>query len=109
MVFLLRQGFLAYLILNKKLWEELIACFPWYDTGHIENDASKSSIVACVFVNAETFVPSRCLPTIGGVFTELLPSNDREIFTEALPAYNSRIVGRFVFFAARVVSRKVGD
>jgi hypothetical protein len=34
---------------NKKFWEELIAYFSWYDTGHIENDASKnSSIFACV-------------------------------------------------------------
>jgi hypothetical protein len=36
---------------NKKFWEELIAYFPRYDTGHIENDAyNNSSIVACVFV-----------------------------------------------------------
>jgi hypothetical protein len=42
---------------NKKLCEELIAYFPWYDTGHIENDASNnSSIVACVFVTAVTFL-----------------------------------------------------
>jgi hypothetical protein len=27
---------------NKKFWEELIASFPWYDTGHIENDASNN-------------------------------------------------------------------
>jgi hypothetical protein len=33
----------------------------------IENDASNiSSIVACVFVAAVTFLPSRCLATIGG-------------------------------------------
>jgi hypothetical protein len=52
---------------NKKFWEELIAYFPWYDTGHSENDASNnSSIVACVFVTAVTFLPSRCLATIGG-------------------------------------------
>jgi hypothetical protein len=52
---------------NKKFWEELIACFPWYDTGHIENDASNiSSVVACVFVTAVTFLPSRRLATIGG-------------------------------------------
>jgi hypothetical protein len=54
--------------MNKKFWEELIAYFPWYDTGHIENNASNnSSIVACVFVTAVTFLPSRCLATIGGV------------------------------------------
>jgi hypothetical protein len=52
---------------NKKFWEKLIAYFPWYDTGHIENDASKnSSIIACVFVTAVTFLPSRCLATIEG-------------------------------------------
>jgi hypothetical protein len=51
---------------NKKFWEELIAYFPWYDTGYIENDASNnSSIVACVFVTAVTFLPSRCLATTG--------------------------------------------
>jgi hypothetical protein len=52
---------------NKMCWEELIAYFPWYDTGHIENDASNNaSIVACVFVTAVTLLPSRCLATIGG-------------------------------------------
>jgi hypothetical protein len=55
------------LFLNKKLWEELTASFPSCDTGHIENDASNnSSIIACVFVTAETFLPSRCLATIRG-------------------------------------------
>jgi hypothetical protein len=54
-------------ILNKKFWEELIAYFPWYDMGHIENDGSNnSSIIACVFVIAVTFLPSRCLAMIGG-------------------------------------------
>jgi hypothetical protein len=53
---------------NKKFWEELIAYFSWYETGHIENEASNnSSIVACVFVTAVTFLPSRCLATIGGL------------------------------------------
>jgi hypothetical protein len=53
--------------LNKKFWEELIVYFPWYDTGHIENDASNnSSIVSCVFVTVITFLASRCLVTIGG-------------------------------------------
>jgi hypothetical protein len=38
-----------------------------YDTDRIENDASNnSSIVACVFVVAITFLPSRCLAAIGG-------------------------------------------
>jgi hypothetical protein len=53
----------------KKFWEELIAYFPSYDTGHIENDASNnSSIVACVFVTTVTFLPSRCPATIGGFY-----------------------------------------
>jgi hypothetical protein len=40
---------------------------PWCDTDHIENDASNnSSVVACVFVTAATFPPSRCLATIEG-------------------------------------------
>jgi hypothetical protein len=35
--------------------------------GHIENDVSNTSFfVACVFVTAVTFLPSRCLATIGG-------------------------------------------
>jgi hypothetical protein len=52
---------------NKKLWEELIAYFPSYDTDRIENDVSNNySIVACVFVTAVTFLLSRCLATIGG-------------------------------------------
>jgi hypothetical protein len=51
---------------HKKFWEELIGYFPRYN-GHIENHASNnSSIVACVFVTAVTFLPSRCLATIGG-------------------------------------------
>jgi hypothetical protein len=34
---------------------------------HIENDASNNSyIVACLFVAAEKFLPSRCLTMIGG-------------------------------------------
>jgi hypothetical protein len=52
--------------INKTFWEEIIAYFPRYETGRIENDASNnSSIVACVFVTAVTFLPSRCLATIG--------------------------------------------
>jgi hypothetical protein len=36
---------------DKKFWEELIAYFLWYDTGHIENDTSNNySIGACLFV-----------------------------------------------------------
>jgi hypothetical protein len=52
---------------NKKFCEELIAYFPWYYTGHIENDASNnSSTFACIFATAATFLPSRFLATIGG-------------------------------------------
>jgi hypothetical protein len=55
------------LIPNNTFWEELIADFPWDDIDHTENDASNnSSIVACIFVTAVTFPPSRCLQTIGG-------------------------------------------
>jgi hypothetical protein len=51
---------------NKKFREELIAYFPWYDTDHIENDASNnSSIVARVFLTLVPFLTSRCLAMIG--------------------------------------------
>jgi hypothetical protein len=46
-------------ILNiyKKFWEQLIAYFPWDDTGHIETDAStNSSVAACIFVTAVTYL-----------------------------------------------------
>jgi hypothetical protein len=29
----------------QKFWEELVAWFPWYDTGNIENDASNNSSI----------------------------------------------------------------
>jgi hypothetical protein len=65
---------------NKKFWEELTAYFPWYDTGHIENDASKySCIVACVFVTAVTFQPSPCLATIVGFLSNLCLATIREL------------------------------
>jgi hypothetical protein len=51
---------------NKKFWEELIAHFPWYDTGRIGNVANNSSIVACVFVTTVTFLHSRYLANIEG-------------------------------------------
>jgi hypothetical protein len=54
---------------NRKFWEELIAYFPWCDTAHMKNDASNSSIVACVFVTAVKFLPSCCLATIRGFLT----------------------------------------
>jgi hypothetical protein len=52
---------------NKNFWEELNTYIPGYDTDRNENDVSNNfSIVACVFVTAGTFLPSRCLATIGG-------------------------------------------
>jgi hypothetical protein len=30
---------------NKKFWEELMASFPWDDTGNIENDMSNNSSI----------------------------------------------------------------
>jgi hypothetical protein len=50
------------MIINNKFWEALIAYFSWYDMRRIENDVyNNSSIVACVFVTAVTFLSSRCL------------------------------------------------
>jgi hypothetical protein len=67
----------------KKFWEELIAYFPWYYTGHIENDASNnSSIVPCVLVIAATFLPSRCLATRRG----FLPSRCLATIRGLLPS-----------------------
>jgi hypothetical protein len=51
---------------NQKFWEEHI---PGYDTDRIENGASCSSYVACVFVGAVMSLPSRLLATIGGTHT----------------------------------------
>jgi hypothetical protein len=64
---------------KKKFWEELIAYFPWYDTGHIENDASNNSCV--------------CICYRGNVPAESLHSNDKVIFTEPLPSNNKGIHG----------------
>jgi hypothetical protein len=64
---------LVSLFWNKKFWEQPIVYFPWYDTGHTENEASNnSSIVVCVFVTAVTFLPSRCLATIRGLLSRCL-------------------------------------
>jgi hypothetical protein len=52
---------------NKKFWEEVITYLPRYDMDRIKNGASNnSSIFACVFVAALTYLPSRCLSTIWG-------------------------------------------
>jgi hypothetical protein len=53
--------------------------------------SNNSSIVACVFVTAVTFVPSRCLATKGEFFTKALPSNDKGTFTEPLPS-NDKVI-----------------
>jgi hypothetical protein len=51
--------FPAHLSINEKFWEERIAYFPSYDTVRIENAAfNNSSMVACVFVTAVTFLPT---------------------------------------------------
>jgi hypothetical protein len=52
----------------KKFWAELIDYFRLYDTDRIENDAYNNSIVACVFVAAVTFLLSRSIATIGGIY-----------------------------------------
>jgi hypothetical protein len=46
---------------NKKLWEEIIAYFLWYDTDRIENNRSSySSVVGCLFA-ARMCIFSSCL------------------------------------------------
>jgi hypothetical protein len=35
--------------INKKFWEEVLAYFPWYDKGDIENDASKILLLLRVY------------------------------------------------------------
>jgi hypothetical protein len=53
--------------INKKFWGQLIAYLPSYHTDRFENDvSSNSSIVACVFLTAVTFLPSCFLSTIRG-------------------------------------------
>jgi hypothetical protein len=52
---------------NKKVWEELIAYFPWYDMDCIQNVVSKNSfIVVCVFITVITFFKSCYLAKIKG-------------------------------------------
>jgi hypothetical protein len=76
---------------NKKFWEELIAYFTWYDTGHIDNDASNgSSIVACVFVTAVTFLQSRCRATIAGIYIPEDRTDDTISFGDNVSFYKGR-------------------
>jgi hypothetical protein len=49
-----------------------MAYFPLYGTDRKENDAYNSSVVACVFVAVVTFLPSRCLATIGDTHIDTL-------------------------------------
>jgi hypothetical protein len=67
-----------------------VAYFPWYDTGHIENDAFNSSIVARIRYRSK--VSTEPLPSNDRrIFTEPLPSNDKGNFTEPLPGNYKRI------------------
>jgi hypothetical protein len=89
---------------NKKFWEELIAYFPWYDTGHIENDASKnSSIVACVFITAVTFLPSRCLATIGAFLPSRCLATIKGIYRHKHREQRDIISLFYIFFKIRKV------
>jgi hypothetical protein len=59
-------------ILNKKFWEELIVCSPLIRHGPNNDVSNNSSIVACVFVAAVTFLPSRYLATMGDTHADTL-------------------------------------
>jgi hypothetical protein len=79
--------------LYKKFWLKLIAYFPWYDKSHIENDAANNSyIVACVFVTAVTFLPSRWLAMIG----EFLPNRCLATTRGFLPSRCLVTIGGFL-------------
>jgi hypothetical protein len=61
--------------------KNLSPVFLRYDTGRIENDASNnSSIVACVFVAAVTFLPSHCLNDWGYIYRHLDPE-ERDLYS----------------------------
>jgi hypothetical protein len=47
----------------KKFWEELTAYFPFIRHGPHRKRHIQNSCIACVFVTAVTFLPSRCLET----------------------------------------------
>jgi hypothetical protein len=58
--------------------------FPWYDTDFIEDDApNNSSIVACVFIAAVMFLPSRCLATIRGYICRYI-DYERDLWSASL-------------------------
>jgi hypothetical protein len=106
----------TYEYINKKFCEELIAYFLWYDTGHIENEASKNlSIVLCVFITAVTYLQSRCLATTGEILSipclatirGLLPSRCLATIGWFLP---SRCLGTMGgYLPSRCLSTKVGS
>jgi hypothetical protein len=76
--------------INKKFWEELMTYVPWYNKSHTENDKYNNSfIVACVFVTAVTFLPSRCLATIG----QFLPSRCLATIGGFLPSRCLAMIG----------------
>jgi hypothetical protein len=58
-------------VLKQKVWGELISCFPLIQQGSEEKNyaSNNSTIVACLFVVAVTFLPSRCQATVGDAFT----------------------------------------
>jgi hypothetical protein len=86
---------------NKKFWEELIAYFPWNDTGHIENDASNNfSTIACVFVTAVTFLPNRRLATKGGFLPSRYLATIESTHTQAATWSHKPT---FIFFKIRKV------
>jgi hypothetical protein len=92
---------------NKKFWEELIAYFPIYDTGHIENDASNnSSIVACVFVTAVTFLPSRCLAPLRGFLPSRCLATIVEIHRHTYGEQRD-LIGLLYFLAYFTILKKI--
>jgi hypothetical protein len=50
---------------NKKFCEEIIAHFPWYDTGLHRKRRVQQLYFSCIFIAAVAFLPSRCLAAIG--------------------------------------------
>jgi hypothetical protein len=68
----MKQVVMVVYINIQNFWQKRIACFPWYVTDCLKNDASNNSYIsACVFVDAVTFLSSRCLAMIG----RFLPSS----------------------------------
>jgi hypothetical protein len=71
-------------LLTQLIKQEVrIAYFPCFDTDRIENDKSNNSSIACVFVASVTFLPSRCLETIGDTYTNT-QTNGRDFLSTPL-------------------------